>query len=634
MHKAIVAGCLFLIFSQVHGQLARFPIAAIPEELKKNVNAIVRQDRMTYTIFSKGKGKVHAYFAVTILNAKAKHLADFSLDYDKLSKITLLTGSVYDAAGKLIKKLKTTEIIDQSYSDGAMFSDIRIKSVDLTQGFYPYTVEFEYITEYNYLYNIDGSTIIPGENISVENASYELIFPEELAPRYRTLNISSLPVKSTTSDGKQSLLWRFEKLLPLKLEPYAPARSFLPRIMVAPSIFEYAGYEGNMSSWKQYGQWQLLLNKDRDLLPEETRVKVKTLIKGATSEEEKVRIIYEYLQSKTRYVYIGLGIGGLQPFEASVVDKMGYGDCKALSNYMVSMLKEAGIKGYYATVMAGENAPAVIPDFPSHQGNHVIVAVPNDADTLWLECTSQTNPFGYIGTFTDDRKALLITEDGGKLVNTKKYTAEQNVQSRSADVFLELSGNAKATVKTTYSGLQYEDHDLNFVLNKQDMQKKWVESTTQIPIFDIVSFSMTDQKQKIPSATVKLNLNLQQFATVNGKRIFITPNLMNRSTHVPEKVEQRKSNVHIRLEVIDNDTIRYHIPENIYPEFLPEPIKITSRYGEYESTVKLDAGSLVYTRRVKMNKGEFPADSYTELIDFYKSINKADNMKMVFLNKT
>ncbi|NJM26365.1 MAG: hypothetical protein HC859_13660, partial [Bacteroidia bacterium] len=103
---------------------------------------------------------------------------------------------------------------------------------------------------------------------------------------------------------------------------------------------------------------------------------------------------------------IQLGIGGWQPFEASVVDKNGYGDCKALSNYAVAMLKEAGIKGYYCLVQAGEEPAKLDPMFAENHFNHIIVAVPLKQDTVWLECTSQTNPYGYLGEFTGDRQAL------------------------------------------------------------------------------------------------------------------------------------------------------------------------------------------------------------------------------------
>ena len=137
-------------------------------------------------------------------------------------------------------------------------------------------------------------------------------------------------------------------------------------------------------------------------------------------------------------------------------------------------------------------------------------------------------------------------------------------------------------------------------------------------------------KRYLISSYSKLN----RLATVSGKRMFLTPNLMNRSTYIPEKVEDRKTKVVRKLAYIDLDTISYTVPEEIYPEYLPEPVKIKSRFGEYEASYKLDQGKLVYIRRVKMNKGEFPADSYGELIDFYKSLNKADNAKIVFLTKT
>jgi hypothetical protein len=302
---------------------------------------------------------------------------------------------------------------------------------------------------------------------------------------------------------------------------------------------------------------------------------------------------------------------------------------------MVAMLNSVGIKGYYSTVKAGDFEFDLIPDFPSHQSNHVIVAVPNGADTLWLECTSQINPFGYSGKFTGDRKAFMLTGEGGVWVNTPAYTAEQNVQSRTAEVSVKATGDASATVNTIYSGLQYENDNLNFVLgNQYNEQKEWVQKTTSIPSFEVNSFKITDYKDKVPSATVELNLSLRRFATLSGKRVFITPNLMNRSTFIPEKVENRKTKVVRRFPYTDLDTIRYKLPEGLYPEFLPPPTRINSRFGEYESSVQIEQGDVLYVRRVRMHKGEFPPESYNELIDFYKSINKADNQKLVFLSKT
>ena len=614
----------------------KFPASAIPENLKKNVVAVVREDEMVYTIAADNRATLHGHYVVTIFNRKADYIAEFSDWYSKLKKISKFEGTVYNAEGLIVKRVKGNDVSDQSvYETGTLYTDTRTKSIDLSQSEYPYTVEFEYDVEYRFLYHINGSSIIPSENISVQKAAYQLIYPKTLTPRYKTYNIVQTPKVEQLEGGRESVSWRFENLAAIKFEPLSDPEDILPQIVAAPGKFEYDGYSGSMETWEDYGKWQLSLNRGRDLLTEETKKKVKEITKGLSTQEQKVKALYEFLQNRTRYVNISLGIGGLQPFEAMVVDKVGYGDCKGLSNYMIALLKEVGIKGYYTKIMAGDDAPEIDVAFPSHQTNHIIVGVPNGADTLWLECTDQTNPFDFQGTFTGDRKAIMVTENGGRIVNTHRYSMEQNSQHRVADVFLELNGDAKAKVTTTYNGLQYENDDLNFILNKQyDDQRKWILSNTQIPSFDVVGFSMINKKNKVPSAVVNSDFSLKRWATASGKRIFITPNLMNRSTFVPEKVESRKTKVVTNFAYTDSDTIRYHIPEGIYPEFLPQPVSIKSRFGEYEVNYKLDQNTLLYFRRVRMNKGEFPPESYPELVEFYKNINKADNSKIVFLSKT
>jgi transglutaminase-like putative cysteine protease len=614
----------------------KYPVSAIPEDLKQGMYAVVRESESKFYIDSRGQSSLYIRSVTTILNSKANFLAEVAVNYDKLKKIDGLKANVYDAAGNLIKKLKQSEIIDQSAISGfSLFEDDRVKYADLSQTTYPYTVEIEYTLTMRYLYSIPDFYLYSDDEVATQKESFVIIYPKDLKPRYRLFKIEQPQIR-TEPDKRESMTWTFENTKPNKFERLGPGiDKVVPNIKTGPGLFDYDGHAGNMSTWGDYGKWLAQLNSGRDILPEATKKKIRDITKDLKTTEEKTRALYAYLQGKTRYVSIQLGIGGLQPFDAATVDQTGYGDCKGLSNYMVAILKEAGIKGYYATIMSGDNAPDVTIDFPGHQANHAIVAVPNNSDTLWLECTSQTNPFGYLGRFTGDRKALLITENGGKLVHTTRYPVGQNIQTRFAEVDVTRTGDAKAKVRTTYSGLQYENGNLNFVVNYQyDEQKKWIQKNTSIPNFDVTSFNMADRKDKIPSATVKADLDLRRFATVSGKRIFITPNLMNRSTSVPDKAETRSTNVVLKSGFTHVDTIRYRLPEGIYPEFMPQPVKLSSRFGEYEASFTLDQDNLVYIRKLKMNNGEFPAESYNELIEFYRNLNKADNTKMVFLSKT
>ena len=636
MRILILFWCLATISMQTFGQ-KKYAISSIPEDLRKDVHVVVREDHTTFRIHSRSKATYSVKMVATILNGNGKSYAKPVIDYDKLSKVSSFKGSVYDGSGGLIRKLKSSEIEDRSAYDGySLFSDNRYKSADLSHSVYPYTVEFEYEVEYRFLYAIPGSVLVPGEKVSVENFSYTLVFPPDLAPRYKLINIDSPPQYDKNNDGTESLSWTFKNLQPIKVEPHGPfVHEQISRIMAAPSSFEYEGYVGDMSTWESYGLWKNKLLKGRDALPLETQQTIKSITSSLPTSEEKVKVLYEYLQNKTRYVSIALGIGGLQPFEASLVDKVGYGDCKALSNYMISMLNVIGVKGYYSSIKAGDFRDDLILDFPSHQSNHIIVAVPLQSDTLWLECTNQSSPFGYLGHFTGNRMALLHTESGGVWANTPKYTHETNFQVRAGDVYVEANGDARSAVTTTYSGLKYEHQDLNFYLSKGvEDQKKWILRSTAIPSFDVNSFSITNHKNKIPSAVVSLDLTLRRFSTVSGKRLSLNPNLMNRSSFIPEKVENRRTNIYQRLGFTDIDTITYHLPENIYPEFLPDPVKIVSPFGVYESTIKMNEGNVIYIRKMQVYKGEFPAGLYNDMIDFYKAVNKADNIKLVFLTKT
>lgn len=630
--RLLVAFLLAIPITLIAKDDPKYPVSSIPQNMKDGMSAVVREDFYRFEIISINRSRQKVHKVITILNENGKRYASEAVFYNKLEKISSISGTIYNAEGEVIKKLKNSEIIDRSYFDGfSLFTDNRYKLMDLEQSTYPYTVEFEYETEMKYLYTIPSFSLYTYDEVSIEKETYEIEYPVALKPRYKLYSIEE--PKKENSGANEKLIWSFTNIKPEKFEKYA--KNKVPGFLMGPSEFEYDGYRGSMKSWNDLGKWQILLNEGRGTLPASTLTKMKEITKNLSTVEEKTKAVYEWLQSKTRYVSIQRGIGGFQPFDASIVDLNSYGDCKALSNYMVSLLKAVGVNGYYTLIYGGSEERFISPDFTMDRFNHIIVNVPNGKDTLWLECTSQTNPFGYLGDFTDDRYALMITEEGGKLVRTPKLKTEQNTQLQKAEVVLDKLGNAKAKVTTAYSGLQYENNGLSFRINSSyDEQKKWLQENLRIPSFELGAFNMINKKDKVPTAIVNAELTLNRYASVSGKRIFVTPNLMNRTTYIPPKAETRKNPVVFKSSYVDVDTIVYSIPEEIYPEFIPQPVKISSRYGEYEANFKFDQGKLIYIRKLKMIPGEHPPAAYSELVDFYKSINKADNTKLVFLSKT
>lgn len=435
---------------------------AIPASLKENAHSVVRRHETTFTVKSPGEAVKRVRTVVTVLDKEADDEATMVVGYDKLSKVTELEGALYDADGKLIKRLKKSDIEDYStFADYNFFDDQRIKAAKFPrQPTYPYTVEFVVETTERNLMFYPTWAPLKEEHVALEQATYTVSMPAGLALRYKEMNIPTAGTSAPAADGGKTYVWNLSNRPALELEPLSPPSwEQMPIVYTAPTDFEVQGYKGRVTSWSDVGRFYYTLNTGRDAIPADLRQRMQDLTQTETTSLGKVRKVYKFLQDQTRYVSIQLGIGGWQTIEADKVAASKYGDCKALTNFTQALLKSVGVTAYPALVRAGDNEPDTQVDFPSFQFNHIILCVPNGRDTLFLECTSQHGQPGYVGDFTGNRHVLLITPDGGRLVKTPSYRPADNLQQRRISIVLTEQGDATATVKTRYTGLQQDDYE-------------------------------------------------------------------------------------------------------------------------------------------------------------------------------
>ena len=605
-----------------------YPAATIPQELRAHADAVVRESRYEFDIRATDAATYRVYYAVTVLNKNGDPYAPLVVFYDKQHKVKNIRYEVFDATGELIKKVKNRDIEDFSaVSSYSIFEDNRVRYYEHTAHQYPYTVVYSYEQEHDGLLHFPSWQPVAGYGLSVEQSSYILSSPPEMPFRYLEKNITQAPVKTTDAEG-QRYAWSLQDLPAREQEPFQPPLSDLtPTVMAAPEEFSYEGYAGNMKTWESLGQWVYQLNQGRDQLSVNTQQEIKAMVANLTDTAAMVQRLYEHLQAKTRYVSIQLGIGGFQPFEATTVNQLGYGDCKALSNYMKALLRTVNIPAKYALVRAGENSPDINAGFPSMQFNHAILCVPTQRDTLWLECTSQTNPFNYLGDFTGDRHVLLIDEAGGHLVPTPAYPQNRNQKVRHATVSLDETGAGTLDIQTTYTGLLH-DEAARLARETAVEQKKLIYQKTNLSNFQLQDAQYIVDQQT-PAVTEKLHMKINGYASISGTRWFVLPNLMNRLGSIPTKSADRQADIVIRYGRIESDTVTFHFPEGMDTEYVPQRTLVESDFGEYTCDVQVDGNQLVYSRVLKINEGTFPAEQYPALVKFYEEVARADQEKMV-----
>ena len=633
MKRVLVLAIILLLPKVIYCQKIKYPVSDIPDSLMRNAKAVVRDYSLKFNLYKDHHNTEEILKATTILDKTGDKYSKEVFHYDKDNTIIYVQAKIYNKDGELFKTINRKDFKDFSYDPyGTTYSDSRYLSFSGVSNTYPYTIEYKVQYSSNVSYSFTSWYPVEKYALSIQYSSFEIEVPNEYKPQIKE-ELLSQEGKIIKDNNRTVYKWELENYNAVEKELYAPPlNTRTPHVITSPSEFTYDNYWGKADNWKEYGKFRNKLLDGLDELSDETKLKVKEITANLNNDLEKAKSLYTYMQSNTRYVNIDEGIGGIQPFPATDVAKYGYGDCKALTNYMMALLKVAGIKSYYSVVKAGKYLYDVDTSIVRHFSNHVILCLPFKNNTVWLECTDQVIPFGFLGSFCDDRYALVITENGGVLKKTTKYEKDDNVKITKAQVFINSTGKGEAKINVVYAGLEY-DAVLDLLNSDYDSQKDYLYNRhIDIPDFKILSFNYENKKDLNPVANEYLELELTNYGSKSGNRLFVPLNLMNRFDDTPKKDSERINPIHIAQEFVHYDTITYEIPDGYDIEHLPEGETITSDFGYLSYEVSRDNNQITYSRKFEIYRDEYPKEKYDEFVDFCRQIRKADKQKMVLIN--
>lgn len=604
----------------------------VSDELLQKTNSVILSDDTNVILHNQKKLEYSKITTTLVLNSMGLEQSSLYAIYNNSNTIKNFEASVLYANQNKIIKFKSSDYKDESYVDSnAIFTDSRVKKLSFVPISYPFIITLKIDYHSTNTAAIPSFYTYTNYNQSILSKSYKVKSNEDLGFRYKVKNDALNQIKISNSDsGLLFHIHNLPALIPEKL-----SQSFIkivPYTIFGIDKFCLEGVLGTASNWQEYGDWfESNLLKDLDVLPKAFVLQLQEMVKEAKTVHDKALIIYDYLQKNTRYISIQVGIGGFKPFSAAQTHKLGYGDCKALTNYMKAMLKAVGVVSYYCELYAGDERMNIEKDFTSIQGNHVMLALPQVGGYEFIECTSQYSTMGMNPTFSNDRLLLVIKPGGqSELVHTPQLNSAQNVMEHRHELDINENGSISILTTASYGGVFRTGMEADLTKSPLMLKKKFLEENKMISNPSISKISLQtsavnnlilEEVQFIaPSLSTKMGtdlfLNLYPFSSLN--------------LDVTIKDKQRKQDIELsnNLQIVDEIFIKY--PASFTYKPIYQDVFINTIFGTFKQQFSYPASGIHIKSSMVLNAGIYSKDNIDKLQDFFETVKRLEHNKLIF----
>ena len=640
----LLAGCMFAF------TLAWTPRAAAGGDAPQWMHALVNAPLPSYdektdavllysetnvTVISTDKMRTQVREAYKILRPEGRHHGTVKVPFDAQTKVNGLHGWCIPVQGKDYE-VKEKDAIESAYMpEFVLASDAKVKILQIPAPDIGNIVGYEYETEERPIFLQDVWEF--QEHDPVRESRYSLQVPAGWEYKASWLNH---PEVKPTQTGSNSWQWVVSDIKAIRYEAFMPPLDGVAGRMVL-SFFtsEKIALNSNVD-WDAMGKWYSNLIGQRIDSSPEVKQQVAALTASKTTPLQKMQAVAGFVQQDIRYVAIELGVGGYQPHAASEVFAHRYGDCKDKATLVRSMLREIGIDSYHVVIYTERGA--VTPQTPAHHGfNHAILAIklpngladpsliaifehPKLGKLLFFDPTNDLIPFGQLPGYLQANYGLLVTPDGGELVELPQQPSAMNSIQRTAKLTLDTAGMLKGEVKEMRLGERASSERWRLRTVAKDTDRiKPIEDllANSLSSFHITRATLINLQQTDQPFGFNYSFESPNYAKNAGNLLLVRPRVIGvKGLGFLETKEPRKFPIEFEGPARDTDAFEITIPAGYVVDDLPPAVDVDLGFASYHAKTVVNGNVVDYTRTFEVKELSVPVNKAEDLRKFYRII--------------
>lgn len=525
--------------------------------------------------------------------------------------------------------------IDRSASSSEIFSDdSRVKYFNIGFSGYGDVTRVETEKKYfdsKYLTSVYFHTWFPAKEKIIR-----IRVPDWLQLDIREFNFDGYKITKQKTQDKDATVYtyRIENLVAVKNEP----RSFGAAYEWPHLVFVIKSFTADGASQKGFGsvadlyEWYRYLYKKCKNNPDELKAKVSDLVRGKTTDIDKIKSIFYWVQDNIRYIAFEDGLAGFVPATAQEVFKAKYGDCKGMANLMTEMLKQAGFEAYLTWIGTRHipydySLPSLAVD------NHCISTVILGGKEYYLDGTEKYIPFGDYawriqgkevligkGEKYEVKKVPLLDKDRNKILTQTSFQLKDSL----------LKGHVKVTLTGEQrTGFHQYYHDLP-ADDKKKLIRRFLEFGNQNLAVSNVKTSDLDNRE-IP-VVVEGDIDLSNYVITEGKEIYLGIDFFPEDLRniIPDK--DRQQDFELSSSYVAQDETELILPAGYKILSLPGPINEKAEDYEISGSYTGKDNKVTFRKTLSLNTGRIRKKDFENWKSFVRKL-KDFNSNLILVTK-